>query len=181
MDESEALVGEFVRMLMDNHRRSIPTRKQNVRALLKVKPKEMATLVESSKKYLVRLGLELVGIDKAGIVDLPVAEKYFVRRLRPSGDTAVWSEEEFRRLVMTFALVILEQGSVEMSRLWFFLQKTEMFQDEDDFSGFLKRAKDQGYLSSSKVEESLSIVLGWRYYCDLGSFSPREYFWNRRH
>ncbi|ADM11485.2 uncharacterized protein Eint_050360 [Encephalitozoon intestinalis ATCC 50506] len=178
MNNNEALVGEFVRMLIENHRKSVPTRKQSVRAQLKVGIKEVIVLIEASKEYLRKLGLELVGISKVEIVDPMDAEKYFIRRLEPSNDVDPHPTEEFRRLILVLTFVVLEQKSVEISRLWFLLQKTEVFESEDDFSEFLRWAKGQGYLFAVRDEERLVITLGWRYYCDFHRFDPKEYFRN---
>lgn len=181
MNDNEALAGEFVRILMDNHRKSTPTRKQSVRAQLKVGAKEMGALVELSKGYLEKLGLELVGIGKPGVIDLVTAEKYFIRRIESSPAMDKFLPEEARRLILVLTFLILERKTIEVSRLWFFIQKTGMFESEDDFGEFLKQTKRRGYLSITKVEESLIITPGWRYHCDFHSFDPKGYFRNSGH
>ncbi|KAG5859649.1 hypothetical protein KMI_05g08310 [Encephalitozoon hellem] len=181
MSENEALAGEFVRILMDNHRKSVPTRKQNVRAQLKVGMKEMGALVEFSRGYLQKLGLELVGVGREGTSDPITAEKYFIRRLEPSNETTEILSEESRRLILVLTFVILERKSIEVPRLWFFIQRTGVFESEDDFTEFLRQVKRQGYLSIAKVEESHVVTPGWRYYCDFHSFDPKGYFQSNAH
>ncbi|AFN82968.1 hypothetical protein EROM_050350 [Encephalitozoon romaleae SJ-2008] len=181
MNDNETLAGEFVRILMDNHRKSTPTRKQSVRAQLKVGLKEMGALVELSKGYLEKLGLELVGIGKEGVIDPMTAEKYFIRRIKPSPATEKFLPEETQRLILAFTFLILERKVIEVPRLWFFMQKTGVFESEDDFAEFLNQTKRQGYLFVTKVEESLIITPGWRYHCDFHNFDPKGYFRNNGH
>lgn len=181
MSDSEALVGELVRILMENQSRSAPTRKQNIRALLKLGPKETVALMEASRQYLLKLGLELVGVGKAGVVELAEAEKYFIRKVQASDEARALCPEESKRLVLVFTIIILEQMSVEPSRLWFFVQKAKAFEGEEEFNEFIRWARGCGYLSIAKIEEAPSIGLGWRYYCDFPSFDPKGYFRDSSH
>lgn len=177
MENHETLSGIFIRILMKNQSKSLPTKKLDIRKVLKVSSKDMALLVVSSQKYLTKLGLELVGIDKSGVADPAAAGKYFLRRLNSPIDVEL-PTEEFRRLILVFTFIILEQLSMETSKLWFFLKNTSLFQDETEFNNFLNWSRRQGYLRLVKVDENFSVMLGWRYHCDFRDFDPKNYFQN---
>lgn len=179
MESNERMSGAFVRMLMINQNRSVPTRRQEVRANLKINSRDISPLIKSSQEYLSKIGLELVGIDKSGLVDPSTAERFFLRRLKRSKDAAL-PTEEFRRLVLAFTFINLEQRCVEVSKLWFLFGKMDIFKDECEFNEFIKLSKKQGYLTTVKNEEHLSVTFGWRYYCDFQSFDPRSYFQNSK-
>lgn len=168
--------GAFVRMLMTNQGRSAPTRKQEVRSALKIGSRDFPALIRSSQDRLSMLGLELVGIDGSDVVGPVSADRYFLRRQRTHDDVSELLTQELRRLILTFAFIILEQLCVDTTRLWFLLGRSGVFNNEDEFSDFLGRSRKQGYLTVTRRDESLVVGLGWRYRCDFGGFDPREYF-----
>lgn len=175
MDACDVLKGMFIRMLIANQRRSTPTRRQDVRTALKIRSGDIPPLVAAAQEHLSRLGLELIGVDAEGAADPAIAERLFLRRLQtgPSLPTT-----EFKRLVLVFTFIILEQMAPETSRLWFLLNRAGVFEDENEFSSFLRHAKTQGYLVLTKVEESPVVMLGWRFHCDFCGFNPKTHLQN---
>lgn len=174
MDGNRALAGEFIRIIMDKQSMSMPVRKQSIRDSLGITQKEMRIVVGEAEAHLQKLGLEIVGIAKGMLVSTEHAEKFFVRRLKPSGMLPRIPIEDFRKTVVIFAFVILEHSCVEERRLWHLVSRAGVMRSGEEFAQIISWAKNHGYLCISKENEQSVVTLGWRYHCEFCGFDPKE-------
>ncbi|KAM0672457.1 hypothetical protein CWI42_012200 [Ordospora colligata] len=173
MDNLRTLVGEFIRIIIDKQSVSMPIRKQSIKDGLGITQKEMHMLIRQADTHLQKLGLELVGINKGRLVGIEHAEKFFIRRLKPSRMPPRIPIEDFKGIVVIFAFVILEHSCIEEKRLCNLLHNAGVMRSEEEFFQIISWAKKQGYLCTSKDNEQSIVELGWKYHCEFPGFDPR--------
>lgn len=172
--------GKIVRYLMENHNKNRLVPKDEIKKLFLIRNEIFESVLVDTQDFLLKIGLEMAGINSNTVVPLKEAKKLFLRKINDdvvSKKFKISPSVEDTMMYMAFAAIQLENDRFEESKFEI-LQKSAYFNNVNIRDVFAKYKMD-GYLKCYKENDLEIWSLGWRFYveyCD--SFDVLDYFKN---
>lgn len=155
--------GKIIRLLIMNHSLDKLTKKADIRTLLKIPLKEIASYILKSQEMARDIGLEIVGVGNAGLETVDTACKYFLRRTEHISHKRVQPVlTKYDRIqYLIFMAILVENNSLTESHVKALGRSTVL--DGFSITEFLREQKSKGYLTSKTMDEETVWSLGWRF------------------
>lgn len=161
--------GRATRCLIENHRKSRPTPKTEIKSALELCNSRINDVLLRAQEHLQWFGIEMVGLssDKR-VCSVSEGDRLFLRKIfrEPVKRVKGMVTPEERRMYTVFSLIQVENNSLDGIKLPR-IQKCKYF-DSVKVEEFFKKYKMHGYLCCKDVGDTTLWSLGWRFYVEFG-------------